>query len=128
MNCCVCPATTDGEAGVTAIDTSAAAVTVSVVDPLIAPDVAVISVVPAARLEARPLAAIVAVAGVPDVHVTLAVRVCVLPVVYVPVAVNCRVCPAAIDGAAGVTAIDTSAGAVTVTVPKLEMEPIVAVI
>jgi hypothetical protein len=40
----------------------------------------------------------------------------VLLSVYVPVAVNCLVCPFAIDGFAGVTAIDTSVAAVTVSV------------
>ena len=101
--------------------------TVNVVDPLIAPDVAVMSVVPAATLVARPLAAIVAVAGVPDVHVTLAVRFWVLPFVYVPVAVNCCVCPATIEGEAGVTAIDTNDGAVTVNVVDPLITPDVAV-
>jgi hypothetical protein len=44
-----------GLAGVTAMDTSVAEVTVSVVDPDMLPDVAVIVVEPAATDEARPL-------------------------------------------------------------------------
>jgi hypothetical protein len=39
----------------------------------------------------------------------------VLESVYVPVAVNCSVSPFAIDGLTGVTAIDTSVAAVTVS-------------
>ena len=57
---------------------------------------------------------IVATAGVADAHVTWLVRFCVLLSLYVPVAVNCCVVPFAIDGFAGVTAIDCSVAAVTV--------------
>ena len=53
---------------------------------------------------------------VPDTHVACVVKFCVLPSVYVPVAVNCSASPLAIDGLAGVTAIDTSVAAVTVSV------------
>ena len=65
-------------AGVTAIDTKLAAVTVSVVLPTMAPLVAEISVVPAARVVACPKEPaafdIVAVAGVAEAHVTVAER------------------------------------------------------
>ena len=71
---------------------------------------------------------IVAVAAVPDDHVALAVRFCVLLLVYVPVAVKACVVPRAIDGRLGVTAIDTSAGAVTVSVVEPLTAPTVAVI
>jgi hypothetical protein len=65
--------------GVTAIDTSAAPVAVSTVDPCIEPDVAVIVVVPLdATTVATPPVVIVATPGVPDDHVTDAVRFCVL--------------------------------------------------
>ena len=59
---------------------------------------------------------IVATDGVAEAHVTWLVRFCVVPSVYVPVAVNCWVAPLAIDGFAGVTAIDCSVAAVTVSV------------
>jgi hypothetical protein len=68
----------DGIAGVTEIDTSVAAVTVSVVLPLIAPVAAEMTVIPAATLVARPFEPaaleIVAVAGVADAQVTVLVR------------------------------------------------------
>src|SRR5208282_6636110 len=51
-----------------------------------------------------------------ELHIAVLVRFCVLPSLYVPVAVNCCVVPAAIEGFAGVTAIETSVGAVTVSV------------
>ena len=56
-NCWVLPAATDGLAGVTVMDCSVAAVTVKVVLSLTVSKVAVIWVVPAAKLVARPPAA-----------------------------------------------------------------------
>src|SRR5256885_1245698 len=82
---------------------------------------------PCARPDARPseppafetLATPVA----DDVHVTWVVRFCVEPSVYVPVAENCTVVPFAIDGVLGVTPIDTSVAAVTVTVVEALTAP-----
>ena len=55
-----------------------AAVTVSTVEPTIDPDVALIVLVPTATAVASPPVAMVAVAVVPEAHVTEAVRFCVL--------------------------------------------------
>jgi hypothetical protein len=115
VNCCVAPLVIDGFAGVTAIDCSVAAVTVSTVEPLIAPDVALIVEVPTPAPVARPAVVIVAVEVVPELHVTVLVKFCVLPSLNVPVAVNCWVAPLVIEGFAGVTAIDCSVAAVTVS-------------
>ena len=128
VNCCVAPLAIDGFAGVTAIDCSVAAVTVRVVEPLIAPDVALIVEFPTAAPVARPVVLIVAVAVVPELHVTVLVRFCVVPSLKVPVAVNCCVTPLAIDGLAGVTAIDCSVAAVTVRTVEPLMDEDVAVI
>jgi hypothetical protein len=118
VNCCVVPNAIDGVAGVTAIDASAAGVTVSVVFPVIEPEVAVIVAVPAFTLVASPicLSALLMVAtdGESLVHCTVLVTSCVLPSVKVPVAVNCSVVPEGMLGIAGVTAIDTSAAGVIV--------------
>lgn len=65
---------------------------------------------------ARPLAAIVATLVLEEDQVTELVRFCVLPSLYVPVAVNCWVSPAAKEGLAGVTATDFSAGTDTAIV------------
>ena len=84
-----------GLAGVTAIDTSVAAVTVNVVLPAMAVEgsVAVIVVGPADNVVTNPLEPatllIVAIAGAVDVQVTDDVRSCVGPAVNVPVAINC---------------------------------------
>src|SRR5271166_5891740 len=128
VNCCVPPAATDGFTGVTAMDTSVAAVTVNVVLPETLPLVALIVVLPNFNAAARPPLLIVAVVVLDDAHVTLAVRLCVELSLYVPVAVNCCVPPAATDGFTGVTAMDTSVAAVTVNVVLPETLPLVALI
>ena len=64
----------DGFAGVTAIDCSVAAVTVSTVEPAIELDVALIVDVPTPAPVASPAPLIVAVVVVPELHVTLEVR------------------------------------------------------
>ena len=126
VNCGLVPSGAEEFAGVTAIETSAAAVTVSVVDPLMPPRVAVIEDVPVASVEASPDALIVATVGVAEAQVTELVRFCVEVSVYVPVAVNCSATPLATDGLPGVTAMETRVGAVTVSVVELEMLPRVA--
>ena len=128
MNCCVAPFAIDGFAGVTAIDCSVAAVTVSTVEPLIDDDVAVIVEVPTPAAVARPDALIVAMDVVPEFHVTVLVRFCVVPSLNVPVAVNCCVVPLVIDGFAGVTAIDCNVAAVTVSAVEPLIDDDVAVI
>jgi hypothetical protein len=134
-NCCVLPATIDGEAGVTAMDfnVTTAAVTVSGSFGLTTlPCVAVICVVPAATPVANPVAPpIVAKAVFDDFHVILVVMFFVELSEYVPVAVNCCVLPATIDGEAGVTAIDFNVTTAAVTVSgsfRLATLPCVAVI
>jgi hypothetical protein len=125
------PSAIDGVAGVTAIDTSAAPVTVSVVVPLIVPEVAVIVAVPSPTLLANPCVGaallIVAAAGVSELHCTVSVMFCVLPSVYVPVAVNCSLVPNGITGIAGVTAIETSTAGMMVSVVEPLIVPDVAV-
>ena len=131
VNCRVVPSTTLGLAGVTAMETSVAAVTVSVVDPETPPDVAVIVVVPAATGVANPsepaALLIVATPVVDELQVTVVVRFCVVPSENVPVAVNCLVVPLATLGLVGVTAMETSVAAVTVRVVDPDMSPDVAV-
>jgi len=128
VNCCVVPSATVEVCGLIAIDTSAVGVTVSSVELLTVPEVAVMFAVPIATLCASPPLLIVAVEGVSEDHVAVPVRFCVLLSVNVPVAVNCWLVPFAIDGAAGVTAIETSTAEVTVSVVDPLTEPVVAVI
>ncbi len=120
----VAPTTMEEFAGVTAIETSVAGVTVRTVEPLIEPEVAWIVDVPVPTPVAT-LPAMVATLVVAEDQVTELVRFCVLLSLYVPVAVKVSVRPLAMEGFAGVTAMETSA---TVTVNPVEpvIEPEVA--
>jgi hypothetical protein len=127
VNCSVVPGAIEDVAGVTAIDTSVAAVAVSVADPVTEPDVAVIVADPCATLVASPVVVMVATAGVLELHCTEPVMFWVVPSLNAPVAVNCCVIPSGRVGIAGVTAIETSVAVVTVTVVEPPTEPAVAV-
>ena len=76
-------------AGVIEIEVNTAAVTVKVAEPLIAPEVAVMVVLPGAKLVASPPVLTVAIEIAEEVQVEVEVSVCVVPLLYVPVAVNC---------------------------------------
>ena len=83
MNCWVVPREIDGLAGVTAIETRAAAPTVSVAEPLTEPRVAVMVVCPEPALVASPFVPaellMVATAAAVELQVTVVVMFCVLP-------------------------------------------------
>jgi hypothetical protein len=127
VNCCVTPSGSVGIAGVTAIETRVADVTVTFAEPLIEAEVAVTPVPPIATLLAAPRLLTVAMLEFALLQVAVAVRSRVLPSLYVPVAANCRVVPKANDGLAGVTAIETSMGWPTVSVAAPVMDPELAV-
>src|SRR5258707_4301961 len=125
VNCCVAPLVIEGFAGVTAIDTSVAGLTICRVEPVMLPLVAEIVEVPAPTAVAKPVTLIVATVPVPDAHTAL-VSTCVELSLNVPVAANCCVAPLVIEGFAGVTAIDTSVAGVTVSRVEPLMLPTVA--
>jgi hypothetical protein len=83
VNCRLLPTGIVAFSGVIAIDTSAALLTVIVVDDEIVPDVAVIVAVPCPELVATPLlpALLLTTATIAfdELHVTMLVRFCVLP-------------------------------------------------
>ena len=64
-------------AGVTAIDTNAGELTLSVAEPLIVPEVAVIVVLPWAMEEAKPELLTLATVGDDEVQLTELVKFCV---------------------------------------------------
>jgi hypothetical protein len=74
VNCCVAPLVIEGFAGVTAIDCSVAAVTVSPVEPTMDDDVALIVDVPTPAPVARPVAVMVALVVFDELHVAVLVR------------------------------------------------------
>jgi hypothetical protein len=96
-------------------------VTVSVVEPVMPAETALITLVPAATPVANPPAVIVATVVVTELQVAVPVKFCVELSENVPVAVNCSVVVFAIEGFAGVTAMDTSVATVTVRV----VEPVI---
>ncbi len=129
-NCVVVPLAMLELVGVTVMDTRVALSTVSEVDPVTLPDVAVTVVVPAATEVARPLepAALLTVATpvLDELQVAKAVRSCVVLSENVPVAANCVVVPVAMLGSVGVTAMDARVALVTVIGTLLEVFPNVA--
>lgn len=106
VNCLVVPIAMLGLAGVTAIDTRVALVTVSEVEPLTDPDAAVMVAVPVPVLVPRPAALMDATLTLEDDQITDG-NCCVLPSSKRPVAVNCCVVPIAMEEFAGVTEIES---------------------
>ena len=127
----VVPIGSDGFVGEIVIDTNAAAVTVTVAEPLTVPSVALIVALPpltAVTVPCVPLAfETVATAMLLDCQVTDCVRFAVLLSEYVPVAVSGVVPLIASVLVAGVTAIDVKVSALTVSVVEPEIMPTVAV-
>src|SRR4029077_2758861 len=126
VNCCVAPLLIDGFAGVTAIDTSVAGVTVSSVEPVMLPLVAEIVEVPVPTLVASPVLLIVATVPVAEAHAAVVVMSSVLASENVPVAVNCCVAPLVIEGFAAVTTREVVGAGVTVSSVEPVMLPLVA--
>ncbi len=117
VNCCNVPRGIDAFAGVTAIETRVALVTVRIALEEMLPELAVIVEVPAAipiASPGTPFTLMLATELFPEVHCTDAVTFCVLPSVKVPIAANCTVVLFAIDALDGEIASETRAGAVTV--------------
>jgi len=115
--------------GVTEMETRVAFDTVSVIDALIEPTVAVIVVVPGDSPFASPL--LVPIFATPvfdDVQVACVVRSCVLPSLKVPIAENCRLVVGAIVESPGWIARDAKSAAFTVTVTLPLTAPDAAVI
>ena len=106
VNCLVVPTAMLEFAGVTAMETRAAAVTVSDAVPLTPPDVAVMVAVPVPVLLANPVESML-VTEVEDEDQVREVSNCVLPSSKLPTALNCTVVPNAMEGVAGVTVIET---------------------
>lgn len=106
-----------GFAGVTPMDTRAAAVTVRLVVPDTPLEVAVMVAEPAASAVATPVLATVATLVDDELQVTDEVMFCVDPSLYLPVAVSEEVNPAARLDADAVTAMDERVGAGSAPLP-----------
>jgi hypothetical protein len=90
---------------VTAIEIRFAGTTVRVAESVKEPAVAVIVVVPAATVVAKPLLLTAATEVDDEVHVTPAAKSCEEPSVYTAVAVNCWLIPMPRVSPSGVTTI-----------------------
>ncbi len=117
-NCAVVPLAMLGVVVVTEIDCSVAAETLSFIEPLMPPNVALIVVVPGlvmCNACTTPVLLTVATAVFDDSHVTVSVSGCVVPSEKTPVAVNDSLLLAAIVEYGAVTSIDSSVAGVTVS-------------
>src|SRR5271156_4299404 len=99
-----------GLAGVTAIETNAAALTVSPVEPVMPSKAAEIVTGPGDTAVASPALLIVAQVVSEEVQVTWLLRFSIVSLDKVPVAVNCSVSPVGKLVLAGVTVIDWRVG------------------
>jgi len=117
-----------GLLGLMLMDIRRAVETVKFVEPLTAPRVAEMVVVPVARLPTEPRLFMVAVAGLEELQRTDSVRSCVLLSLKVPVAVNGFVVPTAMLEFAGVTAIETNVALLTLSEAVPVTEPEIALI
>jgi hypothetical protein len=102
-------------AGEIVMETSFTVETVSVVELLTAPSMAVIVVLPVERLVTRPRLVMVATAGVDELHRTDRVMSCVELSSNVPMALNCLVASSGIAEFSGAIPRDTSFALLTVT-------------
>jgi len=91
------------------METNCAGETVTVVVPVAEPKLAEIVASPTSTPVTTPLAETIAMLVIEDNHVTVDVRTCVLPSVYVPVAVNCWTVPRASEEFAGAITMDCRA-------------------
>jgi len=126
-NCRVTPPGMLGLAGVTDIEDRVAEVTVRVAFPEVAPEAAVMVVIPGAMAVAKPLRSTAATDVLDEVQMTCGVISKLVPSEYVPEATNCGVNPTGMLGLAVVTDMDVRVGLVTVRVLLPEAVPEVAV-
>jgi hypothetical protein len=119
-----------GVAGVTVIDCNIATFTVRFAVAVLPPKAAVMTAEPLATPVARPvpepIVAMPVALELQTIPVAAVMSICV-PKLYVAIAVNCWVVVTGIEGAAGVTAIDTNVSGVTVRLTVALLPPIAAV-
>ena len=126
VNCFVLPTGMFEAAGVTAMETTVAPVTVREAVPLTLPELAVMVALPAPIAVAMPLELTVATPVELEDQLT-EVSNCVLPSSKLPTALNCCAVPSAIDAVAGLMEIEVSCAGTTVRVAVSESEPTCAV-
>ena len=127
VNWSVVPFAIDVLGALIVIDCSTAAVTASAIEFDVTPLwAALMLVVPVPAPVTRPDALTVATAELEEDQVTEFVRLCVLPSLNVPVAVNWSVVPLAIEALDALMVIDCSTAAVTVSAIVFDVTPLCA--
>jgi hypothetical protein len=91
------------------------------------PEVAVMVELPTPVPVATPVLTIVATVVKDELQLTALVRVCVLPSLYVPVAVNCWLVPFAIETVTGLMASEVNTAGVTANAAEPLIVPEAAV-
>jgi len=89
VNCCICPAAIVGLDGEITIETRAAGLTVTLVEPVMLAEVAITFALPTANAFAMPDALTETVAGALELQVAEDVKSRVLPLLNWPTALNC---------------------------------------
>lgn len=113
--------------GVRAIDTREACPTFTLAVAEIEPEIAVMESVPTPFAVTNPVPLTEATEFAEEAQTTVAVKTCVVPSLYVPVAVSCWPEPFAKETLAGVTDNEFKTAAVTVSVTEPVIVPEVAV-
>jgi hypothetical protein len=90
--------------------------------PLVVPKVIVIVAFPAATAVTSPVLLTAIALGLDEIHVPEAVRFCVLPSVYMPVALSCCAAPINKLAALGMTLMEVRFGGATVKVTEVEAD------
>ena len=124
--CCMLNTGMDALDGLMLIETSDAPITVIWVELETPSYDAVMVALPEPTPLARPLSETVATDGALVIHDTEVVRSSLLPLVKVPVAVNCWIVPREIEGFAGAIAMEESTNCPTLAVAEAETWPSVA--
>ena len=129
-NCWPVPSGTAALIGVIDRPTNAAGETLNIVCPETVPTDAVIVALPTPAELASPAEDTFAIPGADEDQTAVELKFCVPPSEYVPVAVNCTVCPSGTDGLAGVITMLRRTGTLTdnVAVPLIEPETAVTVV
>ena len=129
VNCCVLPRGIKGNEGATTTDAIACTPTVNVAFAVMEPEIAVTVVVPIASACTCPEGSSTAPIRAGEVvHVTELLTSCVLPSVYVPIAVNFLLPPNGAEVELGVTAMLVMTAAPPVNVTLADFPDLVAVI
>ena len=123
VNCCDCPAAIVGFEGAMVSETSAAGLTVTAIDPVMLPDVAMTFAEPTLSACANPELLTETVVAALELHVTDEVKSREVPLLNSPVALNCCEVPFGSEAPVGVTVIEVKSSVGGTTLALLDEPP-----